>query len=143
MRSLLKQLLFDKNLVDIKHKALRDGRLCRWTLRESVCVGLQNLVCPQEGGRWRASVAWVGPWLIALILLFLFFFKKGYCSVAQAILQLTKLALSMLSSQMARIRGTSYSVFSVSYLRLLCLLPFLFLQAAIEKPTEKLCELWS
>lgn len=35
MRSLLKQLLFDKNLVD-NQKALRDGRLCRQKLRGTV-----------------------------------------------------------------------------------------------------------
>lgn len=39
MRSLLKQLLFDKNLIG-NHKALGDGRLQMETERNSVCIVL-------------------------------------------------------------------------------------------------------
>lgn len=49
MRSLLKQLLFDKNLVDIKHKALRDERLCRWKLRGTVsALGYRTWCAPRK-----------------------------------------------------------------------------------------------
>lgn len=54
MRSLLKQSLFDKNLID-NHKALRDRRLLMEAERNSVCIVLQNLGSPRKetGGKPR------------------------------------------------------------------------------------------
>lgn len=142
VRSLLKQLLFDKNLID-SHKALRDGRFCRWSLRGTVSALCCRTWGDPEGGRWWTSVSWVGPCSNHSSWPCFTFLKSFFCSPGcPSTHSQPRLALSLLSSHVS-LSSTMYLVVLVPYLRHLSPstpTPVLCLEASIAETHKEAVE---